>query len=157
MMDIGKTLLNAALPGAGLVADAVVPLVQRLGTQEAQGVSGTQSPQSTARPDPEFDAFYNEFIAWAADGPGKKAIVDYLKQYANGAGEKIYRTTKHQQDVLAKLMERMKAEGLEGGETYQELRGAFSSVSAAHMFFQEFLQDVFKTDEDEDSRENVDW
>lgn len=156
-MDIGKTLLNTALPGAGLVVDAVVPLVQRLGVQEAKGISGTQGAQSTARPDPEFDAFYNEFIAWAADGPDKQAIVDYLKQYTNGAGEKIYHTTKYQQDILAKIMERMKAEGLEGGETYAQLKGAFSSVSAAHMFFQEFLQDVFKNDEDEESRENVDW
>lgn len=156
-MDIGKTLFNAALPGAWPVAEAVVPLVQRLGTQEAPGTSGAPSTQSTNRPDPEFDAFYKEFIAWAADGPGKQAIVDYLKQYTNGAGEKIYHTTKYQQDVLAKLMERMKAEGLEGEETYKELSGAFASVSAAHMFFQEFLQDVFKTDEDEDSRENADW
>lgn len=157
MTDISNILLNAALPGAGLVADAVVPLAQRLGAQKPRGVSGTQSTQSKARPNPEFDAFYNEFIAWAADGPGKKAIVDYLKQYTNGAGEKIYHTTKYQQDVLAKLMERMKAEGLEGEDVYKELREAFSSVSAAHMFFQEYLQEVFKTEEDEDSRENVDW
>ncbi|WP_350597581.1 hypothetical protein [Pseudomonas sp. 65/3-MNA-CIBAN-0223] len=157
MTDISKILLNAALPGAGLVAEAVVPLVQRLGIQDAKGISGIQGTQSTVRPDPEFDAFYNEFIAWAADGPGKKAIVDYLKQYTNGAGEKIYHTTQYQQDVLVKIMQRMKAEGLEGEDIYKELSGAFASVSAAHMFFQEFLQDVFKTEEDEDSRENVDW
>lgn len=125
MTDISNILLNAALPGAGLVADAVVPLAQRLGAQKPRGVSGTQSTQSKARPNPEFDAFYNEFIAWAADGPGKKAIVDYLKQYTNGAGEKIYHTTKYQQDVLAKLMERMKAEGLEGEDVYKELRKHF--------------------------------
>jgi hypothetical protein len=157
MMDIGKTLLNAALPGAWPAAEAIVPLVQRLGAREPQGVSGTQSAESTARPDPEFDGFYNEFIAWAGDGPGKQAIIDYLKQYTNGAGEKIYQTTQYQQQILAKLMQRMKAEGLEGGETYKGLRDAFSSVFVAHMFFQEFLQEVFKTEEDADSREKVEW
>jgi len=55
------------------------------------------------------------------------------------------------------VMVRMKEQGLEDSETYKEIRVALVSVSSANMFFKEFMQDVFKPSEDEDSRENINW
>ncbi|MNE59056.1 hypothetical protein D3C80_1541280 [compost metagenome] len=54
-------------------------------------------------------------------------------------------------------MVRLKEQGLEDSETYKEIKAARVSVSSANMFIKEFMQEVFKPSEDEDSRENISW
>jgi hypothetical protein len=51
----------------------------------------------------------------------------------------------------------VKEQGLEESDTYKEIRVALVSVSSANMFVKEFMQEVFKPSEDEDSRENISW
>ncbi|MGE8059053.1 hypothetical protein [Pseudomonas sp. NPDC089547] len=129
--------------------ETVVPLDQRMELQ----VGETRSD-----PDPEFAEFYDEFMKWiASTTPSPGSIQDYMKQYANTGGELPYKTTQKQMDALTQVMVRMKEQGLEDSEAYKEIRTALVSVSSANMFFKEFMQDVFKPSEDEDSRENISW
>jgi len=58
---------------------------------------------------------------------------------------------------LTQVMVRMKEQGLEDSDTYNEIRVALVSVSSANMFVKEFMQEVFNPSEDEDSRENISW
>lgn len=130
-------------------AGAIVPLEQRMGLQGAQ---------TSADPDPEFAHFYDALMTWlASTTPSPGGVRDYLKQFANAAGELPYRTTQKQMDALTQVMVRMKEQGLEASETYKDIRVALVSVSSANMFVKEFMQEVFKPSEDEDSRENVSW
>ncbi|BBU45848.1 MULTISPECIES: hypothetical protein [Pseudomonas] len=144
---------NYSLAGPGQAphrgAETIVPLDQRMGLQGAE---------TSADPDPEFAQFYGAFMEWiASTAPSPGSIQRYLKQYANAGGELPYKTTQKQMDALTQVMVRMKEQGLEDSETYKEIRVALVSVSSANMFFKEFMQDVFKPSEDEDSRENINW
>lgn len=138
-------------PGQGLPqgTETVVPLAQRMGLQGAE---------TSADPDTEFAQFYDAFMQWiASTTPSPGSIRDYLKQYANAGGELPYKTTQRQVDALTQVMVRMKEQGLEDGEAYKEIRAAQVSVSSTNMFVKEFMQEVFKPSEDEDSRENISW
>lgn len=129
--------------------ETIVPLDQRM---------GLQGGETRSDPDPEFAQFYDAFMKWIASttlSPG--SIQGYLKQYANAGGELPYKTTQKQMDALTQVMVQMKEQGLEDSEAYKEIRAALVSVSSANMFVKEFMQEVFKPSEDEDSRENVSW
>ncbi|WP_085621881.1 MULTISPECIES: hypothetical protein [unclassified Pseudomonas] len=144
---------NHSLAGIGQAlprgTEAVVPLDQRMGLQGAE---------ANADPDPEFARFYDAFTTWlASTTPTPGSIRDYLKQYANAGGELPYKTTQKQMDALTQVMVRMKEQGLEESLAYKEVRTALVSVSSANMFVKEFMQEVFKPSEDEDSRENISW
>ena len=129
--------------------EAIVPLDQRMGLQGAE---------TNADSDPEFAQFYDAFTRWlASTTPSPGSIRDYLKQYANAGGELPYKTTQKQMDALTQVMLRMNEQGLEASETYKEIRAALVSVSSANMFVKEFMQEVLKPSEDEDSRENSSW
>ncbi|HDS1817650.1 TPA: hypothetical protein QEM96_002296 [Pseudomonas putida] len=144
---------NHSLSGPGQAlprgTETVVPLDQRMGLQGAE---------TSADPDPEFVQFYDAFMKWIASAtPSPGSIQNYLKQYANTGGELPYKTTQKQMDALTQVMVQMKDQGLEGSEAYKEIRTALVSVASANMFVKEFMQDVFKPSEDEDSRENSSW
>ncbi|MFK3816425.1 hypothetical protein ACI2KG_07425 [Pseudomonas sp. NPDC089407] len=129
--------------------EMIVPLDQRI---------GSQGGETRSDPDPEFGQFYDEFMKWiASTTPSPGSIQGYLKQYVNTGGELSYKTTQKQMDALTQVMVRMKEQGLEESETYKEIRSALVSVSSANMFVKEFMQEVFKPSEDEDSRENINW
>lgn len=129
--------------------ETIVPLDQRMGLQSAE---------TSGDPDPEFDQFYDAFMKWiASTAPSPGSIQRYLKQYADAGGELPYKTTQKQMDALTQVMVRMKEQSLEGSEAYKEIRVALVSVSSANMFVKEFMQDVFKPSEDEESRENISW
>ena len=129
--------------------ETIVPLDQRM---------GLQGGETRSDPDPEFAQFYDEFMKWiASTTPSPGSIQGYLKQYANAGGELPYRTTQKQMDALTQVMLRMKEQGLEESETYKEVRASLVSVSSANIFVKEFMQEVFKPSEDEDSRENMSW
>lgn len=143
---------NQALAGLGQVAtqeaESIVPLNQRMGLTKAE-----------SNPDPEFDQFYDTFLEWINEnltGPNDR-VQGYLKQLTNQDGERLYGTTKKQMDVLTQIMVRMKEQGLEDSEAYEQISEALVSVAGANMFFLEFLQEVFRPSEDEDDRENSDW
>lgn len=144
---------NYSLAGAGQalppVTETIVPLDQRM---------GLQGGETRSDPDPDFAQFYDELMKWiASTTPSPGSIQGYLKQYANAGGELPYKTTQKQMDALTQVMVRMKEQGLEDSETYKELKIALVSVSSANMFVKEFMQEVFKPSEDEDSRENISW
>lgn len=142
---------SLAGPGHALSqgTETIVPLDQRM---------GLEGEETRSDPDPEFAQFYDEFMKWiASTTPSPGSIQGYLKQYANAGGELPYKTTQKQMDVLTQLMVRMKEQGLQGSEGYKEIRTALVSVSSANMFVKEFMQEVFKPSEDEDSRENISW
>lgn len=142
---------SLAGPGQALSrgTETIVPLDQRMGLQGGEARSD---------PDPEFAQFYDEFMTWiASTTPSPGSIQGYLKQYANAGGELLYKTTQKQMDALTQVMVRMKELGLEDSEAYKEIRAALVSVSSANMFVKEFMQEVFKPSEDEDSRENISW
>lgn len=129
--------------------ETIVPLDQRM---------GLQGGETRSDPDPGFAQFYDELMKWlASTTPSPGSIQGYLKQYADAGGELPYKTTQKQMDALTQVMVRMKEQGLEGSETYKEIRVALVSVSSANMFVKEFMQEVFKPSEDEDSRENISW
>ncbi|MDD2137320.1 hypothetical protein [Pseudomonas kurunegalensis] len=129
--------------------ETIVPLDQRM---------GLQGGETSSDPDPEFAQFYDEFMQWIASTiPSPGSIQGYLKQYANTGGELPYNTTQKQMDALAQVMVRMKEQDLEDSDTYNEIRTALVSVASTNMFFKEFMQDVFKPSEDDDSRENISW
>ena len=129
--------------------ETIVPLDQRM---------ALQGGEISSDPDPEFAQFYDEFMKWiASTTPSPGSIQGYLKQYANAGGELPYKTTQKQMDALTQVMVRMKEQGLEDSEAYQGIRTALVSVSSANMFLKEFMQEVFKPSEDEDSRENISW
>lgn len=136
---------NQAIAGLHQVAtqnaEPIVPLNERM------GLSTTEFD-----PDPEFDQFYDAFLQWMTDNPGgaKDKVQSYLKQLANPDGELLYGSLKKQMDVLTQVMVRMKEQGLEDSAVYKEISAALVSVGAANMFFQEFLQEVFKPSDDDD-------
>ncbi|MFF7062409.1 hypothetical protein [Pseudomonas sp. NPDC008258] len=142
---------SLAGPGQALTGgtQTVVPLNQRIELQGAENLSD---------PDPDFAEFYDAFMTWIeSTAPSPSGIQGYLKQYANAGGELPYKTTQKQMGVLTQVLVRMKEQGLEGGETYKAVRTALVSVASANMFFKDFMQEVFKPSEDEDSRENGSW
>lgn len=144
---------NYSLTGAGQAlppaTETIVPLNQRMGLQAAE---------TRPDPDPEFAQFYDAFMEWiAGTTPSPGSIRAYLKEYANASGDGPYKTTQKQMDALTQVMVRMKEQGLEGSDTYNEIRVALVSVSSANMFVKEFMQEVFKPSEDEESRENSSW
>ncbi|HFL7941270.1 TPA: hypothetical protein ACG5DM_004367 [Pseudomonas putida] len=142
---------SLAGPGHALPrgTEAIVPLDQRM---------GLQGGETRSDPDPEFAQFYDEFMKWiASTTPSPGSIQGYLKQYANTGGELPYKTTQKQMDALTQVMVRLREQGLEDSETYKEIKAALVSVSSANMFVKEFMQEVFKPSEDEDSRENISW
>ncbi|MNN32657.1 hypothetical protein D3C81_1463820 [compost metagenome] len=142
---------SLAGPGHALPrgTETIVPLDQRM---------GLQGGETSADTDPEFTQFYDEFMKWiASTTPSPGSIQGYLKQYADAGGELSYKTTQKQMDALTQVMLRMKEQGLEASETYKEIRAALVSVSSANMFVKEFMQEVFKPSEDEESRENISW
>lgn len=142
---------SLAGPGHALHRDTetIVPLDQRMGLQGGDTRSHLV---------PEFAQFYDALLKWiASTTPSPGSIQGYLKQYANAGGELPYKTTQKQMDALTQVMVRMKEQGLEASETYKEIRAALVSVSSANMFVKEFMQEVFKPSEDEDSRENSSW
>jgi hypothetical protein len=114
-------------------------------------------PKTQASSDPDFDEFYNAFMSWAAGGVGRGEINKFLKEYVNEQGESIYRTSQKQVDALTSVLAKMKESDREGDELYQDVKTSLVSVSATNMFFSQFMADVFKPAEDEDSRENADW
>lgn len=124
----------------------VVSLEKKLGIQRMQAAS-----------DPDFDGFYRAFITWADGGVGRGEIHKFLKEYVNEQGESIYRTTQKQVDALTSVLAKMKESGLEDDGLYRDVKTSLVSVSATNMFFSQFMADVFKPSEDEDSRENADW
>ncbi|MFJ4454758.1 hypothetical protein ACIP1G_12835 [Pseudomonas sp. NPDC089392] len=129
--------------------EMIVPLDQRM---------GLQGGKTSSDPDPEFAQFYDELMKWiASTTPSPGRIQGYLKKYANAGGELPYKTTQKQMDALTQVMVRMKEQGLDGSEAYKEIRVALVSVSSANMFVKEFMQEVFKPSEDEESRENISW
>ncbi|CAI3807058.1 hypothetical protein GLGCALEP_04466 [Pseudomonas sp. MM221] len=144
---------NYPLAGPGQAShrgtETTVPLDQRMGLQGAE---------TSSRPDPEFERFYDAFMKWIASAtPSPGNIQRYLKQYDNAGGELPFKTTQKQMDALTQVLVRMKEQGLEDSEAYKETRSALVSISSTNMFFKEFMQDVFKPSEDEDSRENSSW
>ena len=144
---------NASPTGAGQAprrgTETIVPLDRRMGLQSAE---------TSADPDPEFAQFYDGFMKWiASTTPSPGGIQGYLKQYANAGGELPYKTTQKQMDVLTQVMVRRKEQGLEESATYKEIRVALVSVASTGMFVKEFMQEVFKPSEDDDSRENIGW
>lgn len=144
---------NYSLAGPGEAlrrgTETIVPLDQRM---------GLQGGETRSDPDPDFAQFYDELMKWlASTTPSPGSIQGYLKQYADAGGELPYKTTQKQMDALTQVMVRMKEQGLEESDTYMEIRAALVSVSSANMFVKEFMQEVFKPSEDEDSRENINW
>jgi len=144
---------NYSLAGPGEAlrrgTETIVPLDQRM---------GLQGGETRSDPDPDFAQFYDELMKWlASTTPSPGSIQGYLKQYADAGGELPYKTTQKQMDALTQVMVRMKEQGLEESDTYMEIRVALVSVSSANMFVKEFMQEVFKPSEDEDSRENINW
>ncbi|VVO48795.1 hypothetical protein [Pseudomonas fluorescens] len=124
----------------------VVSLEKQLGVERTQSNS-----------DPDFDEFYRAFMAWAGGGVEKNEINKFLKEYVNEQGESTFRTAQKQVDALTSVLAKMKESGLEGDELYRDVKASLVSVSATNMFISQFMADVFKPDEDEDSRENADW
>lgn len=132
-----------------LNAGSIVSLDQRVGLQGAG--SNTDSAL-------EFDRFYNVFLASLTELEEPRGrVLGYLKEYVNAIGERPYRTIKKQIDVLAQVMVRMKEQGNVESAAYKEIKVAFVAVSSANMLVQDFIQEVFKLSDDDDSRENSSW
>ena len=144
-------IYSVADPGQALPrgSETIVPLDQRMGLQGGEARSD---------PDPAFAQFYDKFMKWiASTTPSPGSIQGYLKQYANAGGELPYKTTQKQMDALTQVMVRMKEQGLQESEAYKEIKTARVSVASANIFVNEFMREVFRPSDDEESRENISW
>ena len=144
-MNINHPLpVGASHSGGRASAESAVPLEHRMNLAEPVV-------------NPEFKCFYEAFLAWlkSTDDLPKNDIQNFLKNYASASGELTYGTTQRQMDVLTQVMVKMKAQKLQNEGIYKEVEVARVQISAANMLIQEFMMDIFKPSDDDDSRENV--
>ncbi|WMI97539.1 hypothetical protein RBU55_18410 [Pseudomonas chlororaphis subsp. aurantiaca] len=125
-----------------------VPLEQQLGLPPAQSA-----------PDPEFDRFYAQFMKWmnGTNELPRGNVQSYLNNYTDAAGERPYRTTKEQTATILKVMEAMKAQGLDQTPEYKELTKAYGQVFGVDLFIKAWMAEIFTPNDDDDSQENIDW
>jgi hypothetical protein len=96
------------------------------------------------------------------DGPD--GCYRFLKDYTDEQGEKVFRTSPEQMEVMRKVLKRMEEDGLkytEDGVGHTDLfKFASRALTAAfqmNMTIDKMRQDTFSLDKDEDSYMYADW
>jgi hypothetical protein len=146
--------------------DALSSIQIRSGTARQQPVTTLEARLKTAiapREDaangvdapsqPDFDSFY---LALLRQDENFNAL-EFLKNYVGADGDKTFRTTAAQMEVLQLAMARLKEEGQIDSDAYKSAMKAFGSAYSMNFMLSAYMRDAMNPSDDEDSRENIEW
>ncbi|MBD1552406.1 hypothetical protein [Pseudomonas typographi] len=141
----------------------MIPSIDRSPTRASQANAGTVTDLDTRvgatvplpGPDPELEAIYSQLLERAPEG--RTAVLNFLKQYANGDGALLYKTAQGQMGILQKMLASMKSRGEEGRPEYKVLSDTFASAFASNALIQQFMQDVFSPEAQAELEEDSGW
>lgn len=136
---------------ANIDTSSVVSLDERVNGLEA--TSRDNSYRTSADHDADYEAFYTALQAAQEDFNAQ----DFLRNYVGADGEKTFKTTGAQIEVLQKVMAKLKEDQQQDSLAYELAGKAFSSAFSMNFMIQGFMHEAMNPSGDEESRENVVW
>jgi hypothetical protein len=128
--------------------------VETLESRVLQASGNAADVNGSKRPDPEFDALYQQLLAM--EGQGEKAIFLFLKSQLKPDGTPVYPNLKAILASTHKVGLRLKDENLEKTLIYKEVMGASARAFSIELYISSFMRDVFQPMGD-DSWEKSEW
>lgn len=150
MMTIDALSTITQFSGAG-GQQSVSALEARVKTAIAPGEDAANAVD--ARSQPDFDSFYSALMRQDENFNA----LDFLKNHVGADGEKTFRTTAAQMEVLQLAMARLKEEGQIDSNAYKIAMKAFGSAFSMNFMLTAYMRDAMNPSDDEDSRENIEW
>ena len=136
--------------GAG-GAQSVTALEARLKTAVAPGEGAAHGVDAPSQPD--FENFYSALLRQDENFNAS----EFLKNYVGAEGDKTFRTTAAQMEVLQLAIARLKDEGQIDSNAYKSAMKAFGSAYSMNFMLSAYMRDAMSPSDDEDSRENIEW
>ena len=146
-MSLDAISFNKPVPPA-TGSSAVVSLDERLNR-----LGGASRDNNSAEYDADYEAFYTALMA-AQEGFNAQ---EFLRNYVGADGEKTFKTTGAQMEVLQEVMAKLKEDQQQDGLAYELAGKAFSSAFSMNFMLQSFMHEAMNPSNDEESRENVVW